>query len=126
MFFLVASIFVLFNSDELFGLYLLFLLLGIVSVQIGTYFGRWNRRPDLAFNQALNSLDDSYSLYHFRTPVSHMLLGPSGIWILLPRHTRGQVTYDPNKKRWRAKGGGLLARFSREGIGRPVEDASWE
>jgi len=125
MFFLVGSIYIWVNNQQ-FGLYLLFLLMGIFLVQVGTYFGRWNRRPDLALNQALKSLDDSYSLYHYRTPVSHLLLGPSGIWILLPRHTRGQITYDPNKKRWRAKGGGLLARFSREGIGRPVEDASWE
>ncbi|MEX1248581.1 MAG: hypothetical protein WEA61_08865 [Anaerolineales bacterium] len=126
MFFLVASIFVLFNSDELFGLYLLFLLLGIVSVQIGTYFGRWNRRPDLAFNQALNSLDDSYSLYHFRTPVSHMLLGPTGLWILLPRHTRGTISYDAGKKRWRAKGRGIFSGLGQEPIGRPVLDASME
>ena len=126
IFFLVASIYVLFSGDEQFGLYLVFLLLGILFVQVGTYFGRWNKRPDLALNQALKSLDDSYTLYHYRTPVSHLLLGPTGVWILLPRLTRGLITYDAGKKRWRAKGGGWLARFSREGIGKPVVDASWE
>ena len=126
MFFLVASIYTLFGGDEQFGLYLLLLLLGILFVQIGTFFGRWNKRPHLAFNQALKSLDDSYTLYHYRTPFPHLLLGPTGVWILLPRHTRGQITYDSGRKRWRAKGGGWLARFSREGIGKPVADASWE
>jgi len=126
MFFLVASIFVLFNSDQFFGLYLLFLLLGIVLVQVGTYFGRWNRRPDLAFNQALSSLDDNYSLYHFRTAVSHLLLGPTGLWILIPRHTRGAITYDSRRKRWRAKSRGILSRFGQEAIGRPILDASME
>lgn len=125
-FFLVAAVFVLFNRAEQFGFYLLFLLLGIVAVQVGTYFGRWNRRPDLALNQALKSLDDNYTLYHYRTPVAHLLLGPSGIWILLPRHTRGLITYDANRRRWKAKGRGFFSRFGQEGIGKPILDASME
>jgi hypothetical protein len=126
MFFLVASIYVLFNSNEQFGLYLLFLMLGIILMQFGIYFNRWNRRPDLALNQALKSLDDSYTLYHYRSPVSHLLLGPTGLWIILPRHTRGTISYDSKRRRWRTKGGGLLARFSQEGVGKPVAEASWE
>ncbi|MEX2143741.1 MAG: hypothetical protein WD740_04045 [Anaerolineales bacterium] len=126
MFFLVASVYVLFSGEEQFGLYLLFLILGILFMQMGIYFNRWNRRPDLALNQALNSLDNNYTLYHYRTPVSHLLLGPTGIWILLPRHTRGMITYDIGRKRWRAKGGGLLSRFGQEGVGKPLVEASWE
>lgn len=126
MFFLIASIYVLFSGNEQFGLYLLLLILGILFVQIGTYFNRWNKRPDLLLNQALNSLEDSYTLYHYRTPVPHLLLGPTGIWILLPRYTRGTITYDPARRRWRSKGAGFLARFSQEGIGKPLVDASWE
>jgi hypothetical protein len=123
MFMLVGSVFVLFNTPEQFGRYLLFLFSGIVLVQIGAYFNRWNRRPDLALNKALKSLDDSYSIYHFRTPVSHLFLGPSGLWILLPRHTRGQITFDG--KRWRSKSS-LLGRLGSEGIGSPVKEASLE
>ena len=125
MLFLVASVYVLFSGTRL-GLYLLFLLAGITCMQIGVYFGRWNRRPDLALNQALKSVDDSYSLYHYTTPVSHMLLGPSGIWILLPRQARGTVTFDKHRQRWRLKTKGFLARFGQEPIGRPIADASME
>lgn len=125
MFMLVGSVFVLFNSPDQFGQYLLFLLGGAILVQVGTYLGRWNRRPDLALNKALDSLDSTYTIYHSRTPVPHLLLGPSGIWILLPRNTRGTITYDEQRERWRAKSG-LLARFGQEGIGNPVRDASWE
>lgn len=123
--FLAGSVFVLFNGGQ-FGLYLLLLIMGFISVQVGSFFGRWNRRPDRALNQALKSLDDSYTLYHFRTPVSHLLLGPTGIWIILPRQTRGTITYDVARRRWRSKGAGLLARFSHEAIGRPVVEASLE
>lgn len=125
MFMLVGSVFVLFNSPNQFGQYLLFLLGGVLLVQIGTYFGRWNRRPDLALNNALKSLDNTYTLYHYQTPVPHLLLGPSGLWILLPRNTRGTIIYDEQRKRWRAKSG-LLTRFGQEGIGNPVQEASWE
>jgi hypothetical protein len=122
MFMLVGSVLILFNSDR-FTQYLLLLFGGIVLVQIGAYFNRWNRRPDLALNKALASLGEQYSLYHFKSPVPHLLIGPSGIWILLPRHTRGTITY--HGKRWRAKSG-LLARLGSEGIGNPVQEASWE
>ena len=123
--FLAWSVFVLFNAGQ-FGMYLLLLILGFMSVQIGSYFGRWNRRPDHALNQALKSLDDSYTLYHFRSPVSHLLLGPTGLWILMPRNTRGTISYDKARRRWVTKGAGLLARLSHEAIGKPIVEASLE
>jgi len=125
MFFLLASVYVLFSNSQL-GLYLLFLLTGIVCMQTGVYFGRWNRRPDLALNNALKSVDDNYTLYHYTSPVSHMLLGPSGIWILLPRHARGTVTFDQRSQRWKLKTKNFLARFGQEPIGKPIVEASLE
>lgn len=126
MFLLVGSVFSLFNAPQQLGRYLLLLFLGILFVQVGAYFGRWNRRPDMALGNALRSLDNSYTLYNFSTPVSHLLVGPSGLWILIPRHTRGTITYDSRRKRWKAGGVGLFSRFGQEGIGKPVQDASWE
>ncbi len=126
MFLLLASVYVLFSSDAPFGQYLLLLLGGVIFTQIGSYFGRWNKRPDLAISRALKSLDDNYTVYHYRSPVSHLLVGPSGLWILLPRHTTGIVTYDAKRKRWRVQGSRFLGRFLQEGIGRPVQEASLE
>lgn len=125
MFFLLASVYVLFSQAQL-GLYLLFLLVGIVCMQTGVYFGRWNRRPDLALNKALKSVDDSYTLYHYTTPVSHMLLGSTGMWILLPRHARGTVTFDQSRQRWKLKTKGFMSRFGQEPIGKPIVEASLE
>jgi hypothetical protein len=125
MFFLLISVYVLFTARPL-GLYLLFLFAGILCMQIGVYFGRWNRRPDLALNDALKSVDDSYSLYHYTTPVSHMLLGPSGIWILLPRHARGNISFDQRRQKWKLKTKGFLTRFGQEPIGKPIGEASLE
>ena len=51
----------------------------------------------------------------------HLLLGPSGIWVLLPRHQTGKIIYQ--KGRFKQKGGGILQgylrMFAQEGMGRP-------
>lgn len=103
---------------------LLSLGVGFVLTQVGMYFGnRWGRspRPDEQLDTALKGLPGEFSIYHFTTPASHLLAGPSGIWVLLPYRQRGTITYQKN--RWRVGGGGFLqgymSIFGQEGIGRP-------
>lgn len=127
---LVAAVFVLFNSPDQLLRYLAFLLGGFFLMQIGIFFGRWGKRADLALNRALKSLDDSHAIYHHRSPVQHLLVGPSGIWILLPKHIRGEVTYSSEKQAWKVMGGNLLVRSWRrlmqEKLGRPHFEAMIE
>lgn len=130
MFLLVAAVLVLFRSPDQLGRYLAFLLGGILLVQLGLYFGRWAKRPDLALNRALKSLDDSYTLYHHRSPVPHLLVGPAGLWILLPRSTPGRIFYNKARQRWELQGGSLPGhiwrRFTQEKLGRPHFEAMIE
>jgi hypothetical protein len=98
------------------------LFLGIALSQVSMYFGtRWGRRPDEALDKALKGLPGDSTLYHYSSPVPHLLVGAAGIWILLPYHLRGTVTY--RKNRWRVGGGGFtqgyLRIFGQETIGRP-------
>jgi hypothetical protein len=98
------------------------LFLGIAVSQISMYFGsRYGRRPDEAIDKALKGLPGDYTLYHFTSPVPHLIVGPSGVWLLLPYHLRGNVAY--RKNRWRVGGGGFaqsyLRLFGQETIGRP-------
>ena len=56
------------------------LILGFILSQVGIYMGnRYGRkpRPDESISAALKGLDDKYSLYHYMTPVSHLLVGPA-------------------------------------------------
>jgi hypothetical protein len=126
MFLLVASVYVLFYDSANFGRYLLFLLGGALFTQVGVYFNRWNKRPDRALGKALKSLDDNYTLYNYTSPASHLLAGPSGLWILLPRNTRGLITYDAKRRKWKASKVALLKRLGQEGIGNPLAEASAE
>ena len=57
------------------------LLLGFLLSQVGIFFGnRWGRRPgpDELLSAALKGLEDKYTLYHYSTPVYHLLVGSFG------------------------------------------------
>lgn len=107
------------------------LVAGFLLTQVGMYMGnRWGRspRPDEKLDAGLKGLSGDFTMYHFNTPASHLLVGPAGIWILLPYRQRGVVTY--SKNRWRVGGGGFMQAymsiFGQEGIGRPDLEAEGE
>jgi hypothetical protein len=107
------------------------LLIGFILSQVGIYYGnRWGRspRPYEIINKSLKGLGREYTIYHYLTPASHLLVGPAGVWTILPFYQKGTVTYE--KERWRAKGGGFLQGYMRifgqENIGRPDLEAGAE
>jgi uncharacterized membrane protein YuzA (DUF378 family) len=116
-----VGLFLSFNEGT-FNYSLIALVVGFVLSQIGIYFGnRWGRPPrvDERLSQSLKGLGDQFTLYHYSSPVSHLLIGPAGVWVLLPYYQRGTMTYDQNKNRWRQKGGNwYLKLFGQEGLGR--------
>jgi len=119
------------QRQDLFVYAVVSLILGFAMTQIGMYFSnRWGRspRPDEQLDAALKGLPGDTSLFHYTTPVPHLLVGPAGVWILQTYHQRGKVTYSRN--RWRLSGGGFMQAymsvFGQEGIGRPDVDISTE
>ncbi len=112
------------KRTDLFAYALIALLLGFSFTQIGMYMGnRYGRspRPDEKLDAGLKGLPGEYTFYHYTTPASHLLVGPAGVWILMPYHQRGQVSF--NKNRWKLSGGGFLQSYMRifgqESLGRP-------
>ena len=104
------------------------LLIGFIMTQIGMYMGsRWGRspRPDEKLDAGLKGLHSEFNMYHYSSPVSHLLVGPSGVWVIMPFHQRGSITFEKN--RWKMKGGGFLQAYMRvfgqENLGRPEYDA---
>lgn len=99
-------------------------IVGLILVQVGLYLtNRYGGRPriDEKIDAALKGLSGDFHMYHFTTPVSHLLVGPAGIWALLPYRQRGVIAY--TKDRWRLNNGGLIQAymsiFGQEGLGRP-------
>lgn len=125
------GLYITFAMPENFTYSMACLVAGFFLSQIGIYYGnRWGRspRPDEIINKSMKGLGREYTMYHFTTPASHLLIGPSGIWILLPLHQGGKITY--NGKRWRSSGGGFtrsyMRIFGQENVGRPDIEAGAE
>jgi len=125
------GMYISFTKPALFTYSVVCLVVGFIMTQIGMYMGsRWGRspRPDEKFDAGLKGLHSDFNMYHYASPVSHLLVGPSGVWVLLPYHQRGTVTFEKN--RWKLKGGGFLQAYMRifgqENLGRPDLDAENE
>jgi hypothetical protein len=105
------------------------LIIGFLIFQFGNYYlSRWGKspRPDELITAALKGLDDRYSLYHYVTPLFHLLVGPTGVYALLPYNQAGRLYYDEQRNRWRQKGGNaFLKLFGNEGLGRPDMEAKY-
>jgi len=119
-----GGMYISFKRTELFAYSLIALLVGFTLTQIGMYMGnKFGRspRPDEKLDAGLKGLQNDFVMYHYTTPASHLLVGPGGIWVVMPYHQRGQVMF--KKDRWRMSGGGFLQSYMRifgqEGLGRP-------
>ncbi len=125
------GMYISFTKPDLFTYSLICLLIGFIMTQVGMYMGsRWGRspRPDEKLDSGLKGTHSEFTLYHYVTPAAHLLVGPAGVWTLLPYHQRGKIFFEKN--RWKMKGGGFLQGYMRifgqEGIGRPDIDAENE
>ncbi len=128
---LIGGMFITFRNPSYGSLAWVALLLGFLLSQVGLYFSnRWGRhpRPDELLDKGLKGLNDQFSIYHYTTPASHLLVGPTGLWIILPYFQSGKITYEKN--RYRQKGGGFrqtyMRIFGQEGLGRPDLEAASE
>jgi hypothetical protein len=125
------GMYISFAKPQFFTYSVLCLVIGFIMTQIGMYMGsRWGRspRPDEKLDTGLKGLHSEFNMYHYSSPIPHLLVGPSGVWAILPFHQRGNVTFEKN--RWKLKGGGFLQGYMRifgqEGLGRPEFDAENE
>lgn len=125
------GMYISFNRTDLFVYSIAALLVGFTLTQVGMYMGnRYGRspRPDEKLDAGLKGLQNEFSIYHYKTPASHLLVGPAGIWVLLPYHQRGKAVF--KKNRWKMSGGGFLQAYMRifgqESLGRPDIDMDSE
>jgi len=125
---LAAGMYLSFRYKEQFTYSLLALIIGFTLSQIGIFYSnRFGRspRPDEELDAALKGLDDQYVLYHYQSPVSHLLVGPAGIWMLLPFTQKGKIIYNERRGKWKKVGGNPYMRFfAQDSIGNPAVEIS--
>lgn len=122
------GMYISFQKPEYFNISIGALLVGFILSQVGIYYGnRWGRnpRPDELLDQGLKGLPGTFTMYHYSSPVPNLLVGPAGIWLLLPFHQKGTIIY--TGKKWKSKSGGFtqsyMSLFGQENISRPDLDA---
>lgn len=105
------------------------LLLGFIMTQVGIYYGnKWGKspRPDEILTASLKGLEEKYTFYNYVTGISHTLIGPAGIFALIPVNVPGKITFNEKRKRFFQKGGNFYLKiFGQESIGRPEVDARY-
>jgi hypothetical protein len=118
--------YVSFKFQDRVGYSLAALILGFTLSQIGVFYtARFSRspRPDEELDAALKGLDDQYALYHYQSPVDHLLVGPAGLWVLYSFPQKGKIIYNEKRGRWKKKGGNIYLRiFAQDSIGRPDQE----
>ena len=126
---LLIGMLISFFRPEFIVVSFLCLLVGFILSQIGIYYGnRFARidRPDEVLSRALKGLDDKFTLYHYRTPTPHVLVGPDACYVLSVQQQGGKVS--AHGKRWKQSLGWkwFFAWMGQESIGNPVKSAQIE
>lgn len=101
--------------------------IGLVLTNVSAYFNnRWGRRPDKGLSDALKGVDDRYTLYHYRLGAAHVLLGPNGTTVFVPKYQPGTISLVNGK--WLAPSArrGPLGLFTNDPIGNPLGEAADE
>jgi hypothetical protein len=86
---------------------------------------RWVREPrsDQALAQGLKGFDDRYRLYNYVLPAPHVLLSPTGLYVLTALGQDGVIRYEGDRFRRDFSPGRLLRFMVDEGLGKPFAEA---
>jgi hypothetical protein len=127
LFVLMSGIVIPVFLPSLLGLTRVLIIVGILVSMAGIYLAnRWVRkpRPEDSLAEALKTLSDGYSLYHYTTLLGkHILLMPNGVMVLVTINLAGEFSY--LNGRWKEKMNlGRMIRYAfEEHLGDPSKDA---
>jgi len=86
---------------------------------------RWLRkpRPDEALAKSLKGMDNSYQLFLFNLPAEHVLLAPTGVFVLNLKIQDGQISVHGDKWHRKFTAIRLLRLLFEEWLGNPTKEA---
>ncbi len=108
------------NKSQMTYAYLI-LIPAYLLVQVSIFMAnKWGRspRPDEILVSSLKGMSNQYALYNYMTDVPHLLVGPAGVYLILPYYQSGVISYNTDKQRYEQKGGPkfFAKTFAQEGI----------
>lgn len=108
---------------------LLCLMAGLIASNIGTYnLNRWVKRPrnDEVIARALKGLDDRFWLFSYVLPAEHVVLGPTGLFVIKAKPHDGEILCEGSRWRRKFRWAYLLRIFYEEALGNPTAEVAWE
>jgi hypothetical protein len=105
------------------------LLVGLVVVNwTGHAAGKWLRKPrvDQELAKALKGLSHSHRLYSYLLPAEHVLLSPTGLFVLKAKLLDGRIFCHGDHWRRQMSLGRLVRLLSEERLGNPSKQAQRE
>lgn len=124
---LVIGLLFIFISDNpnVFLYQLAALIVGYGLSQIGLHLAhRYLRQPrmDQVLDRSVSkAARKDGRLYHYLLPAPHVLLLPTGIFLLVAKFQSGRISADGDD--WKQTGLGMRRFFGREGLGNPTREA---
>ncbi len=129
MLFLIGGLitnFLSINQPEYFRPTMVLLALGFVSAIVSSHLvNAWVREPraDQVLTQLLKKFGNDYMLFNYTAPVSHVLIAPGGLYVIVVKKHDGQITVNgrrfSRKFTWRR----FFRLLADEGMGAPMTDA---
>ncbi len=87
---------------------------------------RWGPRfrQDQWLTPALKGVDNSYTMFNYAAPdlPDHIVVGPSGLYVLVPRPNGGTVQFQDGRWSRGSAGSTILRGLAEGGLGNPMQD----
>jgi len=102
------------SNPNLFAIFFAIMIVGVLLSSVSGFFtSRFGKspRPDELIDRTFKGLDDRYQIYHYRSSIPHLLVGPAGLWSIIPTYIDGEIIYDDNKGNWIHKRNSILNRL---------------
>lgn len=104
----------IFSNPNLFTIFFSIMIVGVLLSSVSGFFtSRFGKspRPDELIDKTFKGLDDRFQIFHYRSSIPHLLVGPAGLWSIVPTFIDGEIIYDENKENWTHKRNSLVNRL---------------
>lgn len=104
----------IFSNPNLFTIFFSIMIVGVLLSSVSGFFtSRFGKspRPDELIDKTFKGLDDRFQIFHYRSAIPHLLIGPAGLWSIVPTFIDGEIICDENKEKWTHKRNSILNRL---------------
>jgi hypothetical protein len=114
------------SRPEYFQITLILLTLGFISAIISSYLvNNWIREPraDQVLTQLLQKFSNDYLLFHYTSPIPHVLIAPDALYAIVVKNHDGQITVNGDRATRKFNWRRIFKLFGDESLGAPILEA---